>query len=118
LIERDRRRLVVPAVLLFTLHVSLFASYAAEAPRHEIQRIVSLAPSVTETVFALGRGDALVGVSAYCDYPPGYPLAGFPAGFHRDPADRVIVATARVLGATLLTADRRIVASGFVPTLS
>lgn len=33
------------------------------------QRIVSLAPSVTETLFALGVGDRVVGVSAYCDYP-------------------------------------------------
>ena len=33
-------------------------------------RVVSLAPSVTETVFALGLGDELVGVSSYCDYPP------------------------------------------------
>jgi iron complex transport system substrate-binding protein len=34
------------------------------------QRIVSLAPSLTETVFALGLGDRVVGVSVYCDYPP------------------------------------------------
>ena len=33
-------------------------------------RIVSLAPSITETVFALGDGDRLVGVTDYCDYPP------------------------------------------------
>ena len=33
-------------------------------------RIVSLAPSITETVFALGEGDRLVGVTDYCDYPP------------------------------------------------
>ncbi len=33
------------------------------------QRIVSLVPSVTETVFALGRGAAVVGVSRYCDHP-------------------------------------------------
>lgn len=32
-------------------------------------RIVSLAPSLTETVFALGRGEALVGVTEACDYP-------------------------------------------------
>jgi iron complex transport system substrate-binding protein len=32
-------------------------------------RIVSLAPAVTETLFALGEGDAVVGVSQYCDYP-------------------------------------------------
>jgi iron complex transport system substrate-binding protein len=29
-----------------------------------------LTPSVTETLFALGRGTAVVGVSRYCDYPP------------------------------------------------
>ena len=34
------------------------------------QRIVSLAPSVTETLFAIGAGDEVVGVSQYCDYPP------------------------------------------------
>ena len=33
-------------------------------------RIVSLAPSITETVFVLGDGDRLVGVTDYCDYPP------------------------------------------------
>jgi iron complex transport system substrate-binding protein len=34
-------------------------------------RIVSLLPSLTELVCALGRGDDLVGVSHECDYPPG-----------------------------------------------
>jgi len=34
------------------------------------QRIVSLAPSNTETLFALGLGDKVVGVTDYCDYPP------------------------------------------------
>lgn len=34
------------------------------------QRIVSLAPSVTETLFALGAGDRIVGVTRFCDYPP------------------------------------------------
>jgi iron complex transport system substrate-binding protein len=33
------------------------------------QRIVSLAPSLTETLYALGAGDRLVGVTNYCDYP-------------------------------------------------
>jgi iron complex transport system substrate-binding protein len=33
------------------------------------RRIVSLAPSLTETVFALGAGESLVGVTDYCDYP-------------------------------------------------
>ncbi|MBD3391984.1 MAG: ABC transporter substrate-binding protein [Chitinivibrionales bacterium] len=34
------------------------------------QRIVSLAPSITETLFALGLGDKVVGVTRYCRYPP------------------------------------------------
>jgi len=33
------------------------------------QRIVSLAPSITETLFALNLGDKVVGVTDYCDYP-------------------------------------------------
>jgi iron complex transport system substrate-binding protein len=34
------------------------------------QRIVSVAPNVTEILFALGLEDRLVGVSNYCQYPP------------------------------------------------
>jgi len=33
------------------------------------QRIVSLSPSHTEILFALGLGDRVVGVTTYCDYP-------------------------------------------------
>jgi iron complex transport system substrate-binding protein len=48
---------------------------AAALPRPPVpalaaERIISLAPSVTETVFALGAERALVGVSDFCDYPP------------------------------------------------
>ena len=34
------------------------------------QRIVSLAPSVTETLYAIGLGDRVVGVTQYCRFPP------------------------------------------------
>ena len=33
-------------------------------------RIVSMTPSMTETLFALGLGDNVVGVSRFCAYPP------------------------------------------------
>ena len=33
-------------------------------------KIVSLIPSATEIVFALGLGDSLDGVTFECDYPP------------------------------------------------
>jgi iron complex transport system substrate-binding protein len=52
------------AVILFLM---TFAASAKAAPE---MRIVSLAPSVTETLFALGAGPEVVGVSQYCDYPP------------------------------------------------
>jgi len=32
-------------------------------------RIVSLSPALTETLFAIGAGDHIVGVSDYCNYP-------------------------------------------------
>jgi iron complex transport system substrate-binding protein len=40
-------------------------AHAQTTPR----RIVSTSPSITETLFALGLGDRVVGVSQYCRYP-------------------------------------------------
>lgn len=34
------------------------------------QRLISLAPSNTEILFAVGAGDQVVGVTQYCNYPP------------------------------------------------
>ncbi|MCK5735005.1 MAG: ABC transporter substrate-binding protein, partial [Spirochaetaceae bacterium] len=34
------------------------------------ETIVSLSPGITETIFALGYGDRLLGRTSYCDYPP------------------------------------------------
>jgi iron complex transport system substrate-binding protein len=54
------------AVALCVSAIALASTACAAAP----MRIVSLAPSVTETLFALGAGPEVVGVSQYCDYPP------------------------------------------------
>ncbi len=40
-----------------------------QTEKRSSQRIISLVPSVTETIFALGGEDKLVGVTTYCDYP-------------------------------------------------
>ena len=34
------------------------------------ERVVCLAPSLTETLYALGLQDRLVGDTEFCDYPP------------------------------------------------
>src|SRR6201999_1366728 len=35
-----------------------------------LHRVISLAPSVTETLYALGLQDRLIADTDYCDYPP------------------------------------------------
>ncbi len=51
--------------IIFFLIWSAPAVSFAEPPR----RIVSLAPSMTELLFAIGLGDGIVGVTSFCDYP-------------------------------------------------
>ena len=41
-----------------------------ESSKASAERIVSLAPAVTETLFAIGAGAQVVGVSDYCEAPP------------------------------------------------
>ena len=67
---KHRRRIIAVYLLIASLFVLCnfdLLAQAASGPRS--QRIVSLAPSVTETLFALGFGNRVVGVTTYCDYP-------------------------------------------------
>ena len=45
------------------------AQWLGPPPPIPATRIVSLAPSITETVLALGAKDALIGVSRFCEFP-------------------------------------------------
>ena len=50
--------------------------YFAKAPR----RVLSLAPSLTEMLFAIGLDEQIVGVTNFCNYPPaaaGKPKVGY-----------------------------------------
>jgi iron complex transport system substrate-binding protein len=62
--------LVVAACALAACDVSGTADPPA-GPVGTPGRVVSLAPSITELVFALGAGERLVGVTSHCDHPAG-----------------------------------------------
>lgn len=53
-------------------------------------RLVSLAPSLTEIVFALGRQDWLVGVTDFCDFPKEARAKPKVGGFMRPDVERVV----------------------------
>ncbi len=53
-------------------------------------RVVSLAPAVTETVFAIGLGERLVGVSRYCDHPPAATRLPRVGGFSDPELERIL----------------------------
>ncbi|MEI8375926.1 MAG: ABC transporter substrate-binding protein [Planctomycetota bacterium] len=64
-------------ILLVIIAASTAAAFGLSCTKHESQqqapgklRIVSLAPNVTEILFALGLGDQIVGVTDRCNYPP------------------------------------------------
>ena len=54
-------------ILLVTCHMPFVTAVHAEP----LNRIISLAPNLTEILFAMGLGDRIVGVTNFCDYPEG-----------------------------------------------
>ncbi|MFQ5656239.1 MAG: ABC transporter substrate-binding protein [Candidatus Methylomirabilales bacterium] len=69
-----RKATVFSLLLAVTLPVRAATVVDMVGRRVELQRparrIVSLAPSLTEILFAVGAGDAVVGVTDYSNYPP------------------------------------------------
>lgn len=67
----------VSLVIVFFLNVAAFANRIVHdefgrevsVPDHP-HRLICLAPSITETVYALGRGNDVVGITDYTKYPP------------------------------------------------
>jgi iron complex transport system substrate-binding protein len=58
-----RTRIAIAALVV------LLAASVSPAQTTRVSRIVSTSPSITETLFALGLGDRVVGVSTFCRYP-------------------------------------------------
>ncbi len=86
--SRSNRRAFLAAV---AFAVAACAKKAPATSSGAAKRIVSLSPSTTETVFAIGAGSALVGRSRYCDYPPEV-LALPQVGGYVDPSFEAILA--------------------------
>ncbi len=67
--------LLCGAILITCSRAFCFPVTMLDDRKHEVtvearpQRIISLAPTNTELLFALGLGNKVVGVTRYCDYP-------------------------------------------------
>jgi iron complex transport system substrate-binding protein len=73
--EKAMKRFLFLIVCAFALHASAAISVrddsgATVVLQQPAQRVVSLAPHVTELLFAAGGGDHIVGTVSYSDYPP------------------------------------------------
>jgi iron complex transport system substrate-binding protein len=79
------------------------------------QTIISLSPGITETIFALGYGDRLIGRTSFCDYPP-EALQVRPVGSLTEPDIEIIVSLSPdiVIASTHFPEDvmNRLVAAG------
>lgn len=64
------RKLTIVLSTYLLLSVNVIATEMGKNANSPALRIVALSPHLTEIVFALGKGEQLVGVSDYSDYPP------------------------------------------------
>ena len=67
------------------------------------ERIVSLAPSNTEILFALGLGDKVIGVTEVCDYPEEAKAIERVGGFQGPNMEKIIAAKPDLILADSLT---------------
>ncbi len=57
------------SLILFCMLIFLSIFDCAPAKAESYKRIISLAPSITEILYAFGSGDEIAGVTTYCNYP-------------------------------------------------
>ena len=69
------------------------------------ERIVSMAPSITETLYGLGLDDRVVGVTRYCSYPPATMQKPKVGGYHNPNFEAVLALRPDLV--VLLTGDEQ-----------
>lgn len=90
-------KIAIAAIILSSFWASHWLSSKSTNPKSSdqpskiTQRIISLAPSITETLFALGLGDQVVGVTRFCQYPAAVSTITKVGGYS-DPSYETIVA--------------------------
>ncbi|MGH7906196.1 MAG: ABC transporter substrate-binding protein [Candidatus Binataceae bacterium] len=101
--------MAVPRTSALALIVGILVAFHAQIAAAAPARIVSLSPSVTETLFALGAGAEVVGVSDYSGYPPAA-LKLPHVGSYLSPAIEMIAALepTLIIGAGLSANSRQI----------
>ena len=67
----------------------------------EVKRIVSLAPNLTEILFALGAGPMVVGVSSFSDFPPDATRLPKVGGFGQVSVEKIVSLSPDVVIATM-----------------
>ena len=65
-----RKLVIFAAVILAAAAAVILTLPHSRQSNHPTGGIISLVPSATEILFALGAGDRVIGVSTACDYPP------------------------------------------------
>lgn len=76
-------------------------------------RVVSTSPSMTEAVFAMGVGPALVGRSSFCDFPPEATAVEVVGGFADPNVERILA-----LAPSLVIGERGPAGQAFVDRLA
>ncbi len=75
----------------------------AEAPA----RVVSLKPTITDTIYALGLGARLVGVTRYCDVPAGFEKPAVVADYTRPYLERIVALSPDLVLGSMENSSRR-----------
>ncbi len=63
-----KKKIALVLVIIFTVLWS--CGQNADKNDSTVRRVISLSPNITETIYALGAENFLVGVSDFCNYPP------------------------------------------------